>query len=95
MSAARVWVECGGCPTGRASLPMVVFPPCGVISTSLVKLAGLTTLVKLAGLTTLVRLAGLTTPVTLVALTLMIAESRPDEKDVMVRVVVNLINQQN
>ena len=86
MSAARVWVECGGCPTGRASLPMVVFPPCGVISTSLVRLAGLTTLVKLAGLTT---------PVTLVALTLMIAESRPDEKDVMVRVVVNLINQQN
>ena len=83
---------------------MVVFPPCGVISTSLVKLAGLTslvklagltTLVKLAGLTTLVKLAGLTTPVTLVALTLMIAESRPDEKDVMVRVVVNLINQQN
>lgn len=32
---------------------------------------------------------------TLVALTLMIAESRPNEKDVMVRVVVNLINQQN
>jgi len=30
---------------------------------------------------------------TLVALTLMIAESRPDEKDVMVKVVVNLINQ--
>lgn len=32
---------------------------------------------------------------TLVALTLMIAESRPDEKDVMVKVVVNLINQEN
>ena len=32
---------------------------------------------------------------TLVALTLMIAESRTDEKDVMVRVVVNLINQNN
>ena len=32
---------------------------------------------------------------TLVALTLMIAESRPEEKDVMVKVVVNLINQQN
>ena len=32
---------------------------------------------------------------TLVALTLMIAESRPDEKDVMVKVVVNLINQNN
>lgn len=32
---------------------------------------------------------------TLAALTLMIAESRPGEKDVMVRVVVNLINQQN
>ena len=31
----------------------------------------------------------------LVALTLMIAESRPDEKDVMVKVVVNLINQNN
>ena len=95
MSAARVRAGWVGCPTGRGSLPMVVFPPCWVISTSLVKLAGLTTLVKLAGLTTLVRLAGLTTPVTLVALTLMIAESRPDEKDVMVRVVVNLINQQN
>ena len=86
MSAARVRAGCVGCPTRLWSLPMVVFPPCGVISTSLV---------RLAGLTTLVRLAGLTTPVTLVALTLMIAESRPDEKDVMVRVVVNLINQQN
>lgn len=32
---------------------------------------------------------------TLVALTLMIAESKPDEKDVMVKVVVNLINQKN
>ncbi len=32
---------------------------------------------------------------TLVALTLMIAESRTDEKDIMVKVVVNLINQQN
>ena len=32
---------------------------------------------------------------TLVALTLMIAESRIDEKDVMVKVVVNLINQRN
>jgi len=32
---------------------------------------------------------------TLVALTLMIAESRPEEKDVMVKVVVNLINQNN
>ena len=32
---------------------------------------------------------------TLVALTLMIAESRTEEKDVMVKVVVNLINQQN
>lgn len=32
---------------------------------------------------------------TLVALTLMIAESRTEEKDVMVRVVVNLINQDN
>ena len=32
---------------------------------------------------------------TLVALTLMIAESRTDEKDVMVKVVVNLINQSN
>ena len=32
---------------------------------------------------------------TLVALTLMIAESRPEEKDVMVNVVVNLINQNN
>ncbi len=29
---------------------------------------------------------------TLVALTLMIAESKPEEKDVMVKVVVNLIN---
>lgn len=32
---------------------------------------------------------------TLVALTLLIAESRTEEKDVMVKVVVNLINQQN
>ena len=32
---------------------------------------------------------------TLVALTLMIAESLPDEKDIMVKVVVNLINQDN
>ena len=32
---------------------------------------------------------------TLVALTLMIAESKPEEKDVMVKVVVNLINQKN
>lgn len=32
---------------------------------------------------------------TLVALTLMIAESRPEEKDVMVKVIVNLINQNN
>ena len=32
---------------------------------------------------------------TLVALTLMIAESRPEEKDIMVKVVVNLINQRN
>ena len=32
---------------------------------------------------------------TLVALTLMIAESKPEEKDVMVKVVVNLINQNN
>ena len=32
---------------------------------------------------------------TLVALTLMIAESRPEEKDVMVAVVVNLINKNN
>ena len=32
---------------------------------------------------------------TLVALTLMIAESRTDEKDVMVKVVVNLINKEN
>lgn len=32
---------------------------------------------------------------TLVALTLMIAESRTDEKDVMVKVVVNLINKDN
>ena len=31
----------------------------------------------------------------LVALTLMIAESRPEEKDVMVKVVVNLINKKN
>ncbi|CCX77070.1 putative uncharacterized protein [Parabacteroides johnsonii CAG:246] len=32
---------------------------------------------------------------TLVALTLMIAESRTNEKDIMVKVVVNLINQNN
>ena len=32
---------------------------------------------------------------TLVALTLMIAESRTEEKDVMVKVVVNLINKKN
>ena len=32
---------------------------------------------------------------TLAALTLMIAESRPEEKDVMVKVVVNLINKNN
>ncbi|MBQ3845457.1 MAG: virulence protein RhuM/Fic/DOC family protein [Bacteroidales bacterium] len=32
---------------------------------------------------------------TLVALTLMIAESKPEEKDVMVKVVVNLINNNN
>ena len=32
---------------------------------------------------------------TLVALTLMIAESHPEEKDVMVKVVVNLINKNN
>ena len=32
---------------------------------------------------------------TLVALTLMIAESRTEEKDIMVKVVVNLINQNN
>lgn len=32
---------------------------------------------------------------TLVALTLMIAESRPDEKEMMVKVVINLINQKN
>ena len=32
---------------------------------------------------------------TLVALTLMIAESKTEEKDVMVKVIVNLINQQN
>ena len=31
----------------------------------------------------------------LVALTLMIAESKPEEKDVMVKVVVNLINLRN
>jgi len=30
-----------------------------------------------------------------VALTLMIAESKPEEKDVMVKVVVNLINKNN
>ena len=32
---------------------------------------------------------------TLVAMTLMIAESRTEEKDVMVKVVVNLINKDN
>ena len=32
---------------------------------------------------------------TLVALTLMIAESQTEEKDIMVKVVVNLINQNN
>lgn len=32
---------------------------------------------------------------TLVAITLMIAESRPEEKDTMVKVVVNLINKEN
>ena len=32
---------------------------------------------------------------TLVAITLMIAGSRPEEKDVMVKVVVNLINKDN
>lgn len=32
---------------------------------------------------------------TLVALTLMIAENRTEEKDVMVKVVVNLINKEN
>lgn len=32
---------------------------------------------------------------TLVALTLMIAESRTEEKDIIVKVVVNLINQEN
>ena len=31
----------------------------------------------------------------LVALTLMIAESRKEEKDVMVKVVINLINKNN
>ena len=31
----------------------------------------------------------------LVALTLLIAESRPDEKDTIVKVVVNLINRKN
>ena len=31
----------------------------------------------------------------LVALTLMIAESKPEEKDIMVKVVVNLINIKN
>jgi prophage maintenance system killer protein len=31
----------------------------------------------------------------LVALTLMIAESKPEEKDMMVKVVVNLINPKN
>jgi len=32
---------------------------------------------------------------TLVALTLMVAESRTEEKDMMVKVVVNLINRNN
>ena len=32
---------------------------------------------------------------TLVALTLMIAESRTEEKDIMTKVVVNLINKRN
>lgn len=32
---------------------------------------------------------------TLVALTLMIAESRPEEKDIMIKVIVNLINRAN
>ncbi|MBJ2194461.1 MAG: cytochrome C biogenesis protein CycH, partial [Muribaculaceae bacterium] len=32
---------------------------------------------------------------TLVALTLMIAESRTEEKDTMVKVIVNLINKNN
>ena len=31
----------------------------------------------------------------LVALTLMIAVSKPDEKDVMIKVIVNLINKKN
>jgi hypothetical protein len=31
----------------------------------------------------------------LVALTLMIAESKPEEKDMMIKVVVNLINLRN
>lgn len=31
----------------------------------------------------------------LVAMTLLIAESRPEEKDMLVRVVVNLINRRN
>lgn len=31
----------------------------------------------------------------LVALTLMIAESKPDEKEMMIKVVVNLINLKN
>lgn len=32
---------------------------------------------------------------TLVALTLMIAESRPEEKDIIIKVIVNLINKNN
>jgi hypothetical protein len=40
------------------------------------------------------RLPPFTKPST-VALTLMIAESKPDEKDMMVKVVVNLINIKN
>jgi len=40
-------------------------------------------------------IAGADKPATLVAMTLLIAESRPDEKDVLTRVVVNLINRRN
>jgi hypothetical protein len=32
---------------------------------------------------------------TLVALTLMIAESRPEDKDIIIKVIVNLINRDN
>jgi len=35
------------------------------------------------------------TDITIVAITLMIAKSRMQEKDVMMKVVVNLINQNN